>query len=237
MVGSGSPARPERCRFRRSTTLYRRSPRSRTVVTPAANCRRSPSVITASSSSSLYPATRSKAPIPLSVTRWTWVSISPGRTVPSGWSITRQPSGASGMPGSTPTIRPSSIRTVAPPLVNRSPSNIRAARIASMRCGLLPTNRAVNRVSEVPAFVRHQRQDDWGRTRHTLREAPGSVLGTEDHPPPRVRIILSHPHQPSMVPATDTDSLAGYPCGYPSQLGSRCWIRASRCASSEGSHQ
>ena len=55
--------RPARCRSRRSSTANRRSPRSRTVVTPAASCRRSPSVITASISSSVYPATRSSAPV------------------------------------------------------------------------------------------------------------------------------------------------------------------------------
>src|SRR5215207_5712564 len=79
-TGGNDPGQPVvicHCASRRSTTLKCQSPRSRTVVTPAASCRRSDSLTTASISSRGSSATRSSAMTPLSPTRWTCVSISP----------------------------------------------------------------------------------------------------------------------------------------------------------------
>jgi len=53
------------------------SPRSRTVVTPAASCRRSASVTTALICSGEFPGTRSSAIAPLSPTRWKWSRSAP----------------------------------------------------------------------------------------------------------------------------------------------------------------
>ena len=79
----GSPSSTCRCASRRSTTLKCQSPRSRTVVTPAASWIRSDSMTTALISSGEYSATRSNAITRLSPTRWTCVSINPGSTVAS----------------------------------------------------------------------------------------------------------------------------------------------------------
>lgn len=130
IVGDGGPAVPvDRARSRRRTTVQSRSPRSRTVVTPAASWRPRESSMTSSSRAASSVAIRSRAPSWLSAPRWQCMSTRPGSSVAPGKSRTCQPSGAGARPGSVPVIRPSSTNTVSPPGSGRTPSKARSARI------------------------------------------------------------------------------------------------------------
>jgi hypothetical protein len=115
--------RPGEALSRCSRTAQRRSPRSRTVVTPPASCRCNPPSITAASSSSPNRGSRSNAFGPPSPHKCTCMSIRPGRTVAWGKSATGQPCGTGPAMVSTPVILPSSTKTAAPPSHGRSPSN------------------------------------------------------------------------------------------------------------------
>ncbi len=126
---------------RQSSTAKRRSPRSRTVVTPAARWRRRLSPMTAVMPSWLGSPIRSRVPSVPSPHRCTCASTSPGSTVPPGTSSTSQPSGAGAAPGSTPTMRPSSSNTSAPPGTTRSPSNALPARTPNINPPGLATHR------------------------------------------------------------------------------------------------
>jgi hypothetical protein len=124
--------RPVRCPRCRSATAHRASPRSRTVVTPAASWAASDVRMMASRSASLCSGNRSSAVGPASPHRWTCASTSPGSRVTSPRSSTGQFAGAAAHPGSTPTISAPSTRTSAPSGSARSPSKARRARYPCM---------------------------------------------------------------------------------------------------------